>query len=330
MPDPIIITEPGIYELTNEEYHSAVAFCPLTGRNEKPISKSGLVKGSRSWAHFKSAMDNPKKPKPGMIYGTDGHTGLLEYGRWKEEKQAWFDSHKMKPAFTGEGSAKRRKEWEAIAKAEGKKGQTWTEWEAKKEYFKKVEALRTAVLGLAPARELLRYGTAELSFFWFDEVLQIWMKCRPDWLMPNGHYVEFKTSTDTRPRKFGYTSSDFLYHWHVFYLDIMTNVTGFPHDKLTIIAAESEPPHWPMIFPIVPYIDRNGRHIDPLLIGRIQYRKKLLEYTECLKTDTWPGYPMNDEPLKFSPSALWVSEEDWEEYYNGEAEMVEIDFDGEG
>lgn len=301
----MIITKPGIYEISNQDYHSTQAESPITSKLEPIMSKSALVKGSRSWAHYKASIDFPMAPTPLMEFGTDAHAAVLEPAIWNKQKGVWFGTHKVKPAFKGKGSTDARKEWET-ANA-GKEFVTPAQFATKKEHFHKIDRIREQVFDHPEAAPLLQDGHAELSVFWFDEKYQIWLKARPDYLT-DGVYIEFKSTADARQESFIRVCNSLKYHWHALYLDGLTAVTGYPHTEMKIIAAETAEPHAVNVFPI---------DTATMEIGRLQYRAMIKEYTDCLKTDTWPAYSLNNAPLKFSRQALTVPNDvwgNWEEY----------------
>jgi len=299
----MVIDKPGIYHLSNQEYHAAQAMSPLTSRLERIMSKSGLTRGSRSWAHFKASCDFPMVPTPLMEFGTDAHTAILEHKRWIAEIIHWNHTTVVKPSFTGKGSTDVRKIWE-MANA-GKIWITKAQYDAKKDHFYKIDRIREEVFKHPEAAPLLENGKAELSVFWFDEKYQIWLKARPDYLTVDGVYVEFKTTADARPENFVRVCNTLKYHWHALYLDGLTAVSGYPHTQMMIIAVETAEPHAVNVFPI------DQATIE---IGRLQYRSMIAEYVECLKTDTWPAYQLNNAPLKFSRQALTVPDDVWDNW----------------
>ena len=297
----MIITKPGIYDISNHDYHSAQAMSPITGKLEPVMSKSALVKGDRSWAHYKASVNFPMVPSPIMEFGTDAHTAVLEPAIWKKQKGAWFGSMKVKPKFSGKGSTDLRKAWEA--ENAGKNIITTKEFLSKKDHFHKIDRIREQTFEHPEAGPLLSGGIAERSFFWFDEKYQVWLKCRPDYLTADSEYIEFKSCPDARPRNFLRYIGHLNYHWHALYLYGMTAVTGYHHQRMRIVAVETAEPHAVSVFPI---------DTATMEIGRLQYRSKIKEYAECLKTDTWPAYALNNEPLKFSRQALTVSQDVWD------------------
>ena len=299
----IIISKPGIYDLTNAEYHSSQAHSPITGKLERIMSKSALVKASRSWAHYKASCDFPMVPSPIMEFGTDAHTAVLEPEIWDKQKGAWFGTMKVKPKFSGKGSGDARKAWEA--ENSNKNIITTKEFLTKKAHFDKIDRIRESVFDHPEAAPFLTGGRSEISIFWFDEKYGIWLKCRPDYMTDDSVYVEFKTCPDARPGNFLRYIGHLNYHWHALYLDGLTAVTGYHHSEMRIIAAETSEPHAVNMFPI---------DTGTMEIGRLQYRALLKEYVEHLKTDTWPAYALNNAPLKFSRQALTVPEDVWENW----------------
>ncbi len=299
----MIIDKPGIYPLSNQEYHTTQAMSPITGRLEPIMSKSALVKGSRSWAHYKASIDFPMVPTPIMEFGTDAHTAVLEPNQWEKQKAVWFSTMKVKPKFSGKGSTDARKAWEA---EHAKKNViTNAQFLAKKEHFHKIDRIREETHKHPEASELLKGGQSELSVFWFDEKLQVWLKARPDYLTTAGVYSEFKTCPDARYDNFLRYIGHLNYHWQSIYLEGLTAVTGYEHKIMWIVAAETEEPHAVNVFPV---------DVATMEIGKMQYRSKIKEYVGCLKTDTWPAYSLNNPPLKFSRKTLTVADDVWENW----------------
>ena len=302
----MIIEKPGIYHISNQDYHATQAMSLLTGKLERIMSKSGLTRGSRSWAHFKASVDFPMAPSPIMEFGTDAHTAVLEHGRWEDEKRLWLKFNIIPPSFTGKGAKERRETWQADYI--GYNFVTSIQYQAKKEHFRKIDRIREETYKHPESAPLLENGHAELSVFWFDEKYQVWLKARPDYLTADGVYVEFKTCPDARSNNFLRYIGHLNYHWHALYLDGLTKVTGYPHTEMKIIAVETKEPHAVNMFPI---------DTATMEIGRLQYRSMIKEFVECLKTDKWPAYSLNNSPLRFSRQALTVPDdvwENWEEY----------------
>ena len=214
------ITEPGIYDLSNEEYHE-----------QNALNKSGLVQLAKSPAHFyewyHAANEEPTKA---MVIGTAIHTAILEPDKYDQ-------SIIIAPQVdrrTKDGKA----EWAMFEKeAKGKIILNQDEASA-------IKGMKESVYNNITAFDLLLEGKPEQSIFFNDPVHQFLCKVRPDWYTDEGEVVDIKTCLDAGYDGFSRTIANYKYHWQaLFYLNGLTAVTERQHNKFIFIAIEKEPPY---------------------------------------------------------------------------------------
>jgi hypothetical protein len=250
----------GIYgHLTNSEYRA------LEG-----VSISYLKEIARSPAHFKELVANPITPSPDMKLGTAFHAALLEPDRFKDAyviapvidkrtkvgKQAWED-------FVREHSGK-----EAIDA----------------ESYELVLKMADAVHKHPTAKKLLTGGVAEQSVFWRCPVTDVLCKCRPDYLIEKkGIVVDIKTTYDASEFAFKKSIAKYGYHLQTaFYLEGVGINLGRVLSDFVHVVVEKTPPYAVGIY----VLD------DVSIAEAAKEIKRLLDiYSNCLKTNQWPGYP---------------------------------------
>ncbi|MEJ2099126.1 MAG: PD-(D/E)XK nuclease-like domain-containing protein [Desulfobacterales bacterium] len=252
------ITEPGIFKLSNEEYH-----------RQEALNKSGLVQLSKSPAHFYEWYQAPEEePTRAMVLGTAIHLALLEPEKYDR-------SIAIAPQVDKRTKAGRQ-QWESFEKrAAGKIIINQDEASA-------IAGMKESVFNNRTAYDLLLEGVSEQSIFFKDPVHGFLCKVRPDWYTPDGWVVDVKTCLDAGYDGFSRAIANFKYHWQaLFYLDGLTAVNGKRHNKFIFIAAEKEPPYAVAVYEATK---------DMLHTARKQIEPLLEIYGECLKTDVWPGY----------------------------------------
>lgn len=261
-----------IKTLTNADYHSG-----------EGVSKSDLDKISRSPAHFRAAKDAPPKPPtPAMLLGSLFHTLTLEPIEFGEEYAVAPDVDKRTKAG--------KEAWAAFeAEHSGKAIITLDQYET-------AQRMAESVLSHPTARPLVTgEGDVETSIFWNPAVApDILSKCRPDFLKRSeGRYsiVDLKSTDDARPLSFQRSAWNFRYHVQAaYYWDGCTSEFSSAPDSFIFIACEKEPPYAVVVY---------ETSIEMLNAGREEYYHDLQVYQECLRTDTWPGYPV--EPVQLMP-----------------------------
>lgn len=252
------INEPGIYEMSNEEYHA-----------QEALNKSGLVQLAKSPAHYLTwEQAQEEEPTKAMVIGTAVHTAVLEPDKYDQ-------SIIIAPQIDKRTKAGKA-EW-ALFQEEAKGKIILTEDEATA-----IEGMKASVYDNIVAYDLLLEGAAEQSIFFKDPVHNFLCKVRPDWYTSDKEVVDIKTCLDAGYDGFSRAIANFKYHWQAFfYLNGLTAATGVEHNKFIFIAVEKDPPYAMAVYEATKdMLKRAEQQIAPLLDV----------YAECLKTDVWPGY----------------------------------------
>ncbi|MBZ3909391.1 PD-(D/E)XK nuclease-like domain-containing protein [Streptomyces acidiscabies] len=280
-PDPI--TEPGIYEMTNEEYHS----------HRYALSSSGARKllAPSSPAHFRYEQDNPQEPKKVWDIGNAAHRlvlgngptlQLVDYERWDTK----------------------------VAKAEVAEAREAGAVPLKRGEYEQVHAMAD-VLRRHPVASLLfdpEHGTPERSLFWRDEPTGVMRRARLDWL-PNprsGRLIipDYKTCRSANPEaleraieEYGYHQQDDTYRSGCRALGIADDDAAF-----VFVCQEKTAPY------VITVVEVNA---TARRIGAARNRRALEVFAECTRTGYWPGYSDDVVPLSLPG---WAETRDTLEY----------------
>lgn len=266
--------------MSNEEYHAS-----------SPIGKSGL------WTiHMKTPLhfrEGEKKDSNLFDPGTATHTAILE--------PEYFE------ARTHRGPEDRR-------------GNKWTEAEVYAHALG-VERGHRVVLLRGPdyddalrmrdaahrnpsVRALVSSGKAhvEASAFWVDPVTGIQGKCRPDIAnVTSGLLGDYKTTDDASERKFARIAAQIGYHaQEAWYTQGWRMAGGFEPQGFVFMVQERASP-----FQIVVY-EMDHAAVEE---GARVMRNALNRYADCVKTNTWPGYPEQVQPITLP---MWAYETEQE------------------
>lgn len=275
--------EPGVYELTSDEYHSIDSHLGSTS------IKAWLAEDAtpRKWKHGR---ENPKPPTGSMELGDAMHTSLLE--------PEFYDSR--------------------YVVYDGKRDKRHTAYQA----FLKDNAGFTVLTPSqdARARELARYvreeasgvyailssGKAEVSGFWRDKETGIDLKWRGDYVGRAADHVvllDVKTTGDmslrARQKKLVKpTAGGPIAVQAAMYMDGHLNTHGTMPEAFSILWAATEGPVDVLMDQIPP---------DALEWGRKKYRKALEGIARCRETNTWPGWKQRVHTLELPE---WAKKEE--------------------
>ena len=156
-----------------------------------------------------------------------------------------------------------------------------------KDYEKVHEMIEAADRQIAECEELsirnMRTdGDAELSYIWQEG--DIWIKTRPDWRSKDRKLtIDYKTTgTSANPNEFvrriidgGYDIQDALYRRGIKKLEDVDS-------KFVFVVQETEPPY------LCSFISLSPMFRD---IGEQKVDYGMFLWSQCLKNNSWPGYP---------------------------------------
>lgn len=243
----------------NEVYHAAPG-----------ISKSGLDLVHKSPAHY--AHRKPFDPTPAMRIGTAVHCAVLEPDRFATEY------------VVVDSKDRRQKAYKDAVEEHG------VELVLLPNEAEDIRAIQDAAHGRSGVRPLVSAeGWRELSAFAKDPETGVQVRCRYDLLAADGFAVDLKTARDVFPRGFERSIASYRYHVQVaFYSDVYEWITGEKLTEFWLLVVEATAP-----YTVIPY------RLDDAAIeqGRIDYRKNLNTYAECLSSDSWPHFEPESDLL---------------------------------
>jgi len=248
--------------VNNTEYHA----------DTSAISASGLKLFMRSPAHYWAAYLDPdrieRQPTPAMRLGTATHCAILE-------PDAFDDRYMLRP----DGINARTNEGKAHLAAIAESGMEILTPDDFALITGMAESFRRHPIS---AGLLSKPHQVEQSIF--AEINGVRCKCRPDYIS-DSFIMDVKTTRDASIEGFGKQAWNLGYHiQEAFY----RRVVGGNH-RFLFGAVESDYPH------LVQYHESPDELIayaDDLIDSALS------QYAECLRTNTWPGYSNNIQPLE--------------------------------
>lgn len=230
------------------------------------INISSLKYMSRSPAHYKAALDNPREATQAQVIGSMLHATVAEPQRTHyvvrpdglsfttKEGKAWRDSQ-THPILTGD-------ECDAV------------------------QAMYRALWKHEHARSMIVGATKECSFFDLHKPTGLLLKGRIDLFnvdsQKRGVIADIKTCDDASPGEFARSVRKWQYHRQAaYYMDLTKAVSFF------FIAVEKSAPHAVAVY------DLDDRAIEA---GREANERDLATLARCLRTNEWPAY--QPEPMK--------------------------------
>lgn len=166
--------------------------------------------------------------------------------------------------------------------------------------LERAQAMADAVRAHPMATQLLTGGSAEVSIYWRDGVLGVPCKARLDYLRPDRGVVDLKTTTDASPEAFRRSAATYLYHGQA------------AHYWTAVEAACDTSPAffaWVVVENAAPYgVACYVIGIASLLAGRRIVSEAIEVYAQCLRSGTYPGYPLEITTLELPRWALRFDE----------------------
>lgn len=243
------------------------------------INISTLVKGLKSMAHLKYALEHPEPPTDALRIGTAVHIAVFEPHRC-------MDAFFVAPA-RGRRSAEDKAWWTAFeAKAAAANGIVLSTEEANMVY-----AIRDSLRANEDTRSILdAQGVGEMAVVWKDEETGLLCKGMVDrFCQWNGWPLlpDLKTCIDGSVEEWPRVVYKHAYHIKAaWYLDGLNAIQ--PCERRFIwIAVEKEAPYLPNL---------HEPDDEMLRVGRAKYRQLLNQYAEAKKSGVWPGYPKGINP----------------------------------
>lgn len=251
---------------------------------------------------LKNILDQLNSARDGLLSTSGSRADLaqrlrdngVEITLWSEITDA-YQQETGRPYVLTTSTASRH-DMAAWLNANGKNVVLWSDvkakWDAENaermilnpEQWKMIHGMRDSVMAHPAASALLTRvpGRAEQSIYWIDAITGTLCRCRPDWWRDDNLPIDLKTTEDASPEGFARSIAKFRYDVQAaFYLDGIAAATGQRPKNFVFIAVEKKPPYAVGVYVL---------DAETLEIGRGLYREDLAAYTECAKSDLWPGY----------------------------------------
>lgn len=259
-----VITEPGLYDIPELEYHrDPVPAGSFSSTQAKQILKSP--------AHLRHYLDSPRVEKKAFDFGHAVHAGVLGVGL------ELVEIPESLLASNGAASTKDAKAFIAEAYIAG-------QVPLKAAEFGPIHDAIAAVRAHPIAGPLFAGGgVPEQSAFGIDPDTGLWLRGRFDWTTPNGILVDLKTTQDGSPRKFSRAIADFGYDTQdAFYRHVYELATGQEPRGFIFVTVEAKAPH---------LVDVHELDAEWKAIGETRARLAIERYKRAMDAGYWPGRP---------------------------------------
>lgn len=284
-----VITEPGCFiDMPMDAYHGQ----PCDGPS---ISSSGLrTIWSQSPAHYfhESSLNpnrEPQKERAHFSLGRAAHH-LLLIGR-----KGFDEDFVVRPDQWSDWRTSASKEWKAEQLKAGKTIITDAEL-----------ALITGMARSLGAHPLVKAGildgVVERSLIFKDKKTGVWLKSRPD-AIPHGSglYSDLKScdsvsdaSLERSLGTFGYHCQGALVGW------ASEEVLSRQMEDFALVWVESKPPHCVRVTVLT------GEDLDR---GRMQLRRAIDQFAECVATGIWPGPGGDRQDAEYLTLPPWAAKQ---------------------
>lgn len=262
IPDPVEVTESGLYDLPAAIYHGdpVPAGSLSFSRAKKLLEEAGPAK-------FHHAESVPPETRAEFDLGTAAHALVLGKGA---ERLVQVDAESWR---TKAAQAAREK-----AYTEGKTPLL-------PGHMRQAEDMAEALSRNHLAVETLT-GKPEVSMFWEHES-GLWLRGQMD-IMADGWTADYKTTIDASGA--GFTKAAWKYRYHMqaaWYRRLRGWLTGdwLPY---RLVAQEKAAPHLVSVWELPD---------DYLALGVADMDDAIELYLQCSRTGQWPGYPTEVQPL---------------------------------
>jgi hypothetical protein len=260
-----VITVPGVYDMTNEEYHRD----PVPGGS---LSSSGARKllAPSCPARFRHDQLNGQAPSETFDFGHAAHLMVLGEGAdlYVVDADGWTTK---------------------AARAERDEARAGGMVPILRHQHEQVRAM-AAVLRQHPIAGGMfdhRYGSPEQSLFWEDVSTGVWRRARLDWLpdATDGRMIvaDYKTTVAADPESISRSVHNYGYHQQAaWYLDAVRALDLADSSAVMVFVFQEK---------TAPYLV-NVVQLDQvaLRIGRDRNRKAIAAYQACVESGRWPGY----------------------------------------
>lgn len=281
-----VVTEPGIYQLTSEQYHAD----PVPAGSLSSTGARRLLAACP--AKFEYERRHPQQPTRALDLGTAAHRLVLG------------DGPDLVAIDADDWRTRAAREERDDVRAEGGLPLLVADYDRVQNMAAALRQHPIAAALLAPGS-----GLPEQSLFWVDEPTGVWCRARPDWLPHRGPgrmlVADFKTTRDGSPAGLARAMETYGYHQQAaWYLDGIRTLGLADNPVFLLVFQESDPPH------VVTVAELTA---PTLRIAAAKNRRALQEYAKCAASGVWPGYVPDTAPYYLSLPP-WAEIRDTEEY----------------
>lgn len=257
------IYKDGVHDITNEQYHAA-----------EGISRSRLMLLDKSPYHFwyevYSGQAELRDATPSLNIGGAFHTLLLEPYLFDAE-------YAVLPNLDRRTKGGKLMYEEFIAENHGRIILTIDQ-------FEKVREMVDLVRKHDIVTTLLDEAVFEQSIFWTDLETGIQFKARPD-IWSSKMVVDLKTTKDAAPYKMQRSALEYGYYLQAGMMFEACKAIGKPFEMFVMLAIEKDVPYVPSVF----MMDDAA-----LQYGIDQFQRYKRQLAECLSSNKWPGYTVQE------------------------------------
>lgn len=262
--DPI--TEPGVYDLTDDEYHAdpvpAGSLSATGARQLLPPNCPALFHYNRTHPQPHNQVFDLGKAAHRLVLGSGPDLAVIDATDWrtKAAKEARAEAYEA-----GAVPILAEEHQQVLAMADA------------------IREHPIASVLFDPAR-----GRAEQSLFWIDQPSGVWRRARFDWLPDQismaGRLIipDYKTTAKADLRSIQKSVHTYGYHQQgAWYQDAALALGLAENAAFVFVFQEKVPPY------LVTVVELD---VTALMIGRTLNRKAIDVYRHCTATGRWPGY----------------------------------------
>lgn len=252
--------KPGIYHsLSFDEYQAIEA-----------VGGSKFSKLKRSPAHYKTALDEPDKDTPALVFGRAFHACVLQGDTFNEMYAGYTEDVSF--ATTAGKTLKANMEATHPGKTIFKK----PEWDS-------LWAMAEAIWSHPTASKLLHDTGREVTIVWEDRETGLLCKGRLDaWSEQHKVIIDLKTTTNASEYAFKQDAVDRSYINQLAWYQTGLFELGEPAEDCVMIAVEKEPPYGIMVYSV---------EDDALRLSALENAELLKRVKCCTELNQWPCYP---------------------------------------
>lgn len=268
------ISEPGIYsDIPLAKYHEQLTDAPS-------ISSSGLrtIENQSPLHWWHGSYLNPEAPareqKAHFSLGSAVHELCLGETGFKTR-------YAIRPSEFSDWRTKAAKEWRDAAIAAGLTVLT-------EDDLTTIRGVAASLQADPLVQQGLFHGVVEHSLVWKDPETGVWLKSRPDVLdLESLFIVDLKTTASASGQDVRRSIGEFGYHQQLALvaegIEVLTG-RRVGNDRFVLVFVETKPPY-----------AVNCKLIDAgaIELGKMQNRRAIRRFAECLSANAWPGYDDN-------------------------------------